>query len=108
MPKYLFSVNYSTQGAQGLLKDGGSARRDVIQRLVEKIGGRLEAFYFAFGPSDVVVIVDAPDNVSVAAVSLAVGASGAAEVQTTPLLTPEEIDQAAQRNVGYTPPGASR
>lgn len=108
MPKYLLSVNYTAQGTQGLLKDGGSARRDVVERLITGMGGRLEAFYFAFGASDVIVIIDAPDNVSVAAASLAVGASGAAEVQTTTLLTPEEIDQAATRQVGYTPPGGAR
>ena len=70
------------------------------------MGGKLEAFYYAFGDSDAFVIVDAPDNATTAAISLAVNSSGAVTLKTTPLLTPEEIDQAAQKTVSYRPPGA--
>lgn len=70
------------------------------------MGGKLEAFYYAFGDSDAFVIVDAPDNATTAAISLAVNSSGAVALKTTPLLTPEEIDQAAQKTVSYRPPGA--
>ena len=70
------------------------------------MGGKLEAFYYAFGDADVYVILDAPDNATVAAVSLAVNASGAVSLKTTPLLTTEDIDQAAKRTVAYRPPGA--
>lgn len=105
MPKYLIQASYTTEGVKGVLKSGGSARRTAVKEMLERMDGRLEAFYYAFGEDDAFVIFDAPDNASVAAVSMAVGASGAARTKTTVLLTPEEIDQAARKNVGYRPPG---
>jgi len=105
MPKYLFQGSYTLEGVRGLLKDGGSKRRAAAQHAVESVGGRLEAFYFAFGKDDVVLLVDAPDHVSIAAVSLAVSAAGGFAGRTTVLLTPEEIDQAAKQAVSYRPPG---
>lgn len=105
MPKYLVQASYTSEGVKGILKSGGSARRTAVKEMLERLDGRLEAFYYAFGEDDVYVIIDAPDNASVAAVSMAVGASGAARTKTTVLLTPEEIDQAARKNVGYRPPG---
>jgi uncharacterized protein with GYD domain len=105
MPKYLIQASYTTEGIKGVLKSGGSARRSAVKEMLERLDGRLEAFYYAFGEDDAFVIFDAPDNASVAAVTMAVGASGAARTKTTVLLTPEEVDQAARKNVGYRPPG---
>lgn len=105
MPKYLVQASYTAEGAKGLLKDGGSKRRAAAEAAVKGLGGRVEAFYFAFGETDVYVIADVPDNASAAAISLAVSASGAVRTKTTVLLTPEEIDQAAKRTVSYRPPG---
>ena len=105
MPKYLVQGSYTQEGIKGILKSGGSARRAAVKEMLERLDGRLEAFYYAFGEDDVYVILDAPDNASVAAVSMAVGAAGAARTKTTVLLTPEEIDQAAKKTVGYRPPG---
>jgi uncharacterized protein with GYD domain len=105
MPKYLVTASYTTEGIKGLLKDGGSKRRQVVEAALKSIGGRVEAFYFAFGDHDVYVIMDAPDNISVAAASMAIGASGAVNTKTVVLLTPEEIDQAAKKQATYTPPG---
>jgi uncharacterized protein with GYD domain len=105
MPRYLLEASYTPEGAKGVLKDGGSKRRAAAEQVVKQAGGKLEAFYFAFGKHDAYVIVDMPDNVSAAAASLAVSASGAVSARTTVLLTPEEIDQAAKKNVKYTPPG---
>jgi uncharacterized protein with GYD domain len=105
MPKYLVTASYTTEGIKGLLKDGGSKRRQVVEAALKSIGGRVEAFYFAFGDHDVYVIMDAPDNISVAAASMAIGASGAVNTKTIVLLTPEEIDQAAKKQAAYTPPG---
>jgi len=105
MPRYLFQASYSVEGTKGLLKDGGSKRRAVVEQMARGLGGKVEAFYFAFGDDDVVGIMEAPDNVTTAAVSLAVGASGAARVKTTVLLTPEEMDQATKKTVSYRPPG---
>jgi uncharacterized protein with GYD domain len=105
MPKYLVTASYTTEGIKGLLKDGGSKRRQMVEAALKSIGGRVEAFYFAFGDHDVYVIMDAPDNISVAAASMAIGASGAVNTKTIVLLTPEEIDQAAKKQATYTPPG---
>ena len=84
----------------------GSSRRDAIARVAESVGGRLESFYFAFGDRDAYVIVDLPDNESATAVALTAGAAGGATVRTVVLLSPEEVDAAAQRSVDYRPPGA--
>jgi uncharacterized protein with GYD domain len=105
MPKYLFTGLYTHEGIQGLLKEGGTKRREAARRAIESAGGKLEAFYFAFGEQDVVGIAEFPDNVSVAAVSLAVSGAGAFGFKTTVLLTPEEIDQAVRKEISYTPPG---
>lgn len=106
MPKYLWEVTYTLEGVQGVMKEGGSGRRDMVEQLVAKAGGTLEAFYFTFGGSDAVVIAELPDDATAAAVSLTVGASGAASLETTVLLTPEQIDQAKDRTIAYRPPGA--
>ncbi|MGB6431611.1 MAG: GYD domain-containing protein [Candidatus Acidiferrales bacterium] len=105
MPKYLLEVSYSQEGAKGILKDGGTKRRQVVEAAIGASGGKLEAFYFAFGKNDAYLIVDVKDNASVAAVNLVVQASGAATVRTTVLLTAEEIDQASKKSVSYSPPG---
>ena len=105
MSRYLLQVAYTQSGVQGVLKEGGTSRRDTIAKLVANSGGTLESFDFAFGTDDVVVILDMPDHASVAALSMAVGSSGAARVNTTPLITPEEIDKAAGISVSYRAPG---
>ena len=106
MPKYLFEADYSVEGTKGLIKEGGSKRRAVIEKSIASLGGKVEAFYFTFGLRDAVLIVDLPDNTTAAAMSLAVGASGAVVLKTTPLISIAEMDQAAKKKVGYRPPGA--
>jgi uncharacterized protein with GYD domain len=106
MPKYLFEASYTTEGTKGLLKEGGSGRQALIEKMTREMGGKLEAFYFAFGDPDVYVIVDIPDPVSAAAVSLAINSSGAVRLRTVALLTPEEIDEASKKSINYRPPGA--
>src|SRR3954454_19674205 len=108
MPKFLFEASYTQDGVKGVQRAGGSSRRDAIAKMTEGIGGKLESFYFAFGDTDAYVIVDAPDTEAATAVALAVNASGGATVKTVVLLTPEEVDAAAQRSVDYRPPGAGR
>jgi uncharacterized protein with GYD domain len=105
MPKFLFEAMYTPDGVKGVQSDGGSSRRDAVAHVAESVGGTLESFHFAFGERDAYVIVDLPDNESAAAVALTVYASGAAGVKTVVLLTPEEVDAAAQRSVDYRPPG---
>ena len=105
MPKYLAHASYTVEGLKGLLKDGGTKRREVIEQLAKGLGGTLEAFYYAFGDDDVFAILDFPDNVSARAVSMAINATGGATVKTTVLITPEEVDQATTKTVDYRPPG---
>jgi uncharacterized protein with GYD domain len=106
MGKYLIHGTYTQTGVQGLMKEGGSGRVDAVGKLLADLGGSVEAFYFALGDEDVFVIADVPDNTTAAAVSLAVAASGAVNIKTTVLLTPEEMDRATQQSVNYRPPGA--
>jgi uncharacterized protein with GYD domain len=105
MAKYLIEASYTVDGVRGIQSAGGSSRRDAVSKALEGAGGSVESFHFAFGSDDAYVIVDAPDNVTVAAVMLTVNATGAVRAKTTVLLTPEEVDEAAGRSVSYTPPG---
>ena len=106
MARYLWQVSYTTDGIKGILKEGGSSRAKFIGKLVETNGGKLEAFYFAFGDADCYLIAELPGNLEASAISLAVSASGAARVKTTVLLSPKEIDAASKVKVAYRAPGA--
>ncbi|SEG83424.1 Uncharacterized protein, contains GYD domain [Actinacidiphila yanglinensis] len=106
MAKYLIQASYTTEGAKGLLKEGGTGRRRAMEDVVAGLGGTIEAVYFAFGEYDLVSIIDFPDATSMAAVSLRVKASGAIDTRATPLLTVEEIDEAARTEVAFRPPKA--
>ena len=106
MPKFMVRASYTAEGAQGLLKEGGTGRRAAVQKVVEGLGGKVEAFYFAYGEYDAYVIADFPDAAAGLAVSLAANASGGVRLSTIPLITPEEIDTACKRTVAYRAPGA--
>ncbi len=107
MPKYLFRGSYSQEGIKGVMKEGGSGRRDGATALAESVGGRLEAFFFAFGAHDFYAVADLPDNAAAVVLAATVGASGAmSSFETVPLLTPEEADEAVRRSASYRPPGA--
>ena len=105
MARFLFEVSYTLDGARGIAKQGGTSRREFVEKMVGGLGGRLTSFDFAFGDNDVYVTADLPDNSTAAALSIAVAGSGAARVKTVVLLSPEEFDQAAKTQVGYRPPG---
>jgi uncharacterized protein with GYD domain len=105
MPKYLVEARYTVEGTKGLVREGGSGRRAAVAKTIESVGGKVEALYFAFGDVDVYVIVDVPDNVSAAAISLAANQSGAIVSKTIVLLTPEEMDKSVQKAVSFRPPG---
>ena len=107
MPKYLVRGAYSQAGIKGVLKEGGSRRRDVAAALAESVGGRLESFHFAFGTHDFYALADLPVNAAALALAATVGASGAlSSFETVPLLTPEEADEAVRLSANYRPPGA--
>ena len=106
MPKYLFKVNYTLEGAKGVLAKGGTTRHQAAQAAAESAGGTVETFYFAFGGTDVYGVADLPDNIAAAAFALTVAASGGATLETVVLLSPEEIDAATSKKIGYKPPGS--
>ena len=84
-------------------------RRDAARAYIESVGGKLHGFWYAFGEYDGYTLWEAPDNVSMAAVALAIGGGGAmSKIETTPLLTVEETIEALgkARSIGYRKPGA--
>jgi uncharacterized protein with GYD domain len=106
MARFMFQGSYSTEGVKGVLKDGGTGRRTAIESAIKSIGGHLEAVYFAFGDTDVYVIVDGLDNEQALTFAMGVGSTGSlSSVKTTVLLTPEEVDAAAKRTLSYRAPG---
>ncbi|MET9759372.1 GYD domain-containing protein [Streptomyces sp. NPDC006372] len=106
MPKFLIQASYTAEGTKGLLQEGASGRRAAVEQVVSGLGGRVEAMYFTFGADDLVMIVDFPDSVSMAAVSLTVKASGTVQTRATPLVTLDEIDEAVRREVKFRAAGA--
>ncbi|TQF69473.1 GYD domain-containing protein [Rhodococcus spelaei] len=105
MPRYLWQVTYSSEGAKGLLTEGGSSRRDAITQMVESVGGTVESCYFALGGHDLVVIGQVPDEVAAATLGIRTAAAGAARSESVVLLTPEQVDDAVRREAEYRVPG---
>ena len=107
MPHYLIQASYTADGAQGLLAEGGTSRIAEATGLIEALGGTIESLYFVWGTDDIIGITEMPDDASAAAASLAVSASGKVGVRMTPLLSPGEIDAAAEKagELSYRPPG---
>ncbi|MES2535983.1 MAG: GYD domain-containing protein [Pseudomonadota bacterium] len=105
MPKFLLEANYVGEGVSGLLKEGGTGRRAAVDELFQSVGGVVEAFYYAFGDTDVFVIGELPGNAAAVALALKVNASGAARCKTTVLMTPQEVDQAVRMTAIYRAPG---
>ncbi|MFF3398091.1 GYD domain-containing protein [Streptomyces sp. NPDC002659] len=106
MSKYLFRVTLTVDGLRGMLKEGAASRREVVERMVQGLGGQIESMYWAFGEDDVYVIADLPSNASAAAMGLVTSASGGVRTNTVVLLTADEIDEAARQKVEYRAPGA--
>ena len=106
MPRFLFMGDYTAEGARGVIKDGGSKRRAAADAVIGSVGGKIEAFYYAFGGHDFYIIAEMPDSSAAAATSMVVAASGALRVKTVVLLSAEELDAASQLSVSYSPPGA--
>ena len=105
MPKYLIQASYNAEGAKGLIKDGGTARREAAKGLIESLGGTMEGFYYALGEDDAFVIAEMPDHASIVAAALAIGASGLVTSKTTALFSAEEMDEATKKTSTYHGPG---
>jgi uncharacterized protein with GYD domain len=108
MPVYLSKFSYTPETWARLIRKPED-RRKAAQNYIEAVGGKLHGFWYAFGTHDGFTLWEAPDNVSMAAVSLAIAAGGALKsLETMVLLTVEEtigaLGKASQ--VQYRPPGA--
>lgn len=105
MPKYLIIGSYTAEGAKGVLKEGGTRRKQAATEVIASVGGTLQDFYLGFGSDDFYVIADLPDHAAVTAASLTVGASGTSRLRTVVLITPEEVDAATKLAPQFRPPG---
>jgi uncharacterized protein with GYD domain len=105
MAKFLIEAAYTAEGLRGLQKDKASGRRQAVVKAVESLEGKLEAFYFVMGKRDVIAIVEMPDALSAAALSLATSATGLVRVMTTALLGVEDVDRALAKKLTYRGPG---
>ena len=108
MPLYLTRFSYTAE-TWARLAQKPEDRRDAARAYIEKIGGKLHGFWYALGDYDAYSVVEAPDNVSVAAVAMAISGGGAlSKYETTVLLSVEEAMDAMQRarEIQYRPPGA--
>ena len=108
MPLYLTKFSYTPDTWARLIR-APEDRRIAAQQYIESVGGKLHGFWYAFGDSDGYNLWEAPDNVSVAAVALAITAGGAlSSLETTVLMTVEETIEALQKakQIGYQSPGA--
>lgn len=105
MTKYLVEANYMDDGVRGLLQEGGTKREAAATAAAESVGGSVDCFYYAFGDTDVYGICDFPDEASATAFSLMINATGAVSLRMKPLMTPADVDAAAQKSVSYRAPG---
>lgn len=105
MTKYLFEANYVGEGIKGLMREGGTKRRDAVVEALKSVGGSLESFYYAFGESDVLGVFEIPEPADAAALSLMINSTGTVELKLKPLMTPEDLDEAAKRTPSYRAPG---
>ncbi len=106
MAHYLIQASYSKEGISQLLANPQD-RAAAVRPVVEGMGGKIESFYFAFGEYDAIVVAELPDNVSAAALAMAVGGSaGVSDYKTTPLLTVDEAMEAMRKasGTGYRSP----
>ncbi len=107
MAKYLVQAAYTSEAWAAQINNPQN-RLEAVGAVVERLGGKIDGFYLAFGEYDIVGIVDFPDNVSEAAFSIAVAGGGAVKaLRTTPLMSIEDAIEAMRRagTAGYRPPG---
>ena len=108
MPMYLTRFSYTPETWARLVNNPEDRRR-AAQQYIESVGGRLHGFWYAFGERDGYNLWEAPDNVSMAAVAVAIGGGGALSAfETTVLLTVEETLAALEKaqSIRYKAPGS--
>lgn len=105
MTKYLFQANYVGAGINGLLREGGSKRREAVVDALKSVGGTLECLYFAFGETDVLGVLEVPDQASAAALSLMINSTGVVSLTLKPLMSAEDLDEVTKKTPSYRAPG---
>ena len=108
MPMYLTQFSYTPETWARLIKKAED-RRAAAQQYIESVGGKMHGFWYAFGAYDAYTLWEAPDNVAMAAVALAISSGGAvSSYHTTVLLTVEETLSALEKaaSIKYKPPGS--
>ncbi|MEU2158977.1 GYD domain-containing protein [Streptomyces sp. NPDC019396] len=105
MPKYLIQSSYTAEGTRGLMAEGGTGRKEAVERVLRSCGGTLEWMYYAIGSDDLYVVADMPDEASLVATSMAARATGAVTSRAVPLLSPEDMDAAVRKTVDFRAPG---
>jgi uncharacterized protein with GYD domain len=106
MARFMFKVSYTTEGLQGVMKEGAAQRRAYMEKLLAEMGGSLASFDFAFGGTDLYAIAELPDQTTAAALATAVAASGTGRIETVVLLSPEDVDDAVAKHMPFRAPGA--
>lgn len=106
MPHYMIRANYTQQGIQGVMKEGAAGRAAAVEALAASVGGRIVSAFWAFGDDDFIAIAELPDNAAAMGIAATVGASGAASITTTVLLTAAEVDEGLARRAAYRAPGS--
>lgn len=104
MTRLLFEANCLGEGMTGLMREGGSKRRDAVVEALNSVGGSLESFYYAFGETDVLGVFEIPDQAA-AALSVMINSAGTVRLRLKPLMTPEDLDAAASTTPSYRAPG---
>ncbi len=107
MAMYLTRFSYTPETWARLAKNPED-RREAARSYIESVGGKLHGFWYAFGEYDAYNLWEAPDNVSMAAVAIAISGGGAlSKYETTPLMTVEETLEALGKagTIRYRPPG---
>lgn len=90
MARFLLELSYTPESWAAQLENPTN-RTQAIKPALDSVGVKIETAFFAFGESDLIAIVESPDNISAAALSLCINASGIVKsAKTTPLMTVEE------------------
>lgn len=105
MTKYLFEGNYVGEGIKGLMREGGTKRRDAVVEALKSFGGSLESMYYALGDIDVLGIFDIPSDADATALALMINSTGSVKVRLRPLMTVEDLDEVAKKTPAYRAPG---
>jgi uncharacterized protein with GYD domain len=110
MPHYLMEVSYNSKGLASLIRNPQN-RMDALRPVFASLGGHLDGMWFSFGDYDVIIICQMPDNISIAAISMAISSSDAVKtVKTTPLMSMTEGIEAMKKatTTPYRPPSNNR